>query len=116
MFNRDKLKSILNKRGWTNYRLAKEAGIGQTTVHDILGGKKVTPNAKTLAKIADVLGVSINDFFDEDINNESQPDSLNSEKDPNDLKILFSKIRDLNKDDQHRINAIVEAFKKENQD
>lgn len=56
----------MNKNGWTKYRLAKESGLSQSTVHDILSGKKVNPNSNTLSKIADALGVSINEFFDED--------------------------------------------------
>lgn len=79
MFNRCKLETLLNEKGWTKYRLAKESGLAQATVHDILSGKKVNPNANTLAKIADALGVSVNEFFDnEDIPTEEKPfDKIN---------------------------------------
>lgn len=66
MFNRDAILQYLNKKGWSKYRLSKESGIAQTTLYDILSGKKVTPNVKTLQKIADALGVSVNEFFKED--------------------------------------------------
>lgn len=63
MFNRDNLEKQMNLRGWTKYRLAKEAGIGQSTLHEILSGKKTSPNANTLSKLASALEVSVDEFF-----------------------------------------------------
>lgn len=63
MFNKDKVIFLMEQKGWTKYRLAKEAGLGQSTVHEILSGKKVSPNAKTLSKLADALDVSVDEFF-----------------------------------------------------
>lgn len=65
MFNRDNLEKQMNLKGWTKYRLAKEAGIGQSTLHEILSGKKTSPNATTLSKLATALGVNVNVFFNE---------------------------------------------------
>lgn len=64
MFNRHKLEIILKEKGWSKYRLAKEAKLGQSTVHDILSGKKVSPNSNTLSKIATALDISITELFD----------------------------------------------------
>lgn len=64
MFNKDNVEKIMKSKGWTNYRLAKEAGLGQSTVHEIMNGKKKTPNSTTLQKMATALEVSVNAFFD----------------------------------------------------
>lgn len=65
MFNKENIARLLELKGWTNYKLAKEAGLGQSTVHEIMNGKKTTPNAKTLQKMANALGVSVDAFFDD---------------------------------------------------
>lgn len=64
MFNKDNLEKLMIKKGWTKYRLAKEANLGQSTVHEIISGKKKTPTSTTLSKLANALDVSVDDFFD----------------------------------------------------
>lgn len=64
MFNKENVENLMNEKGWTKYRLAKEANLGQSTVHEIMSGKKKTPTSTTLQKLADALGVSVNAFFD----------------------------------------------------
>ena len=71
MFNKDSILKILEKKGWSKYKLCKEAHLAQSTLSDILSGKAKNPNTKTLQKIADALGVSINEFFDEDDNSKN---------------------------------------------
>lgn len=71
MFNKDKLEALMREKGWSKYKLANEAHLGQSTIHEILSGKKKSPTAKTLSKLADALGVSINEFFDEDDNSKN---------------------------------------------
>ncbi|WP_282804543.1 helix-turn-helix domain-containing protein [Clostridium tetani] len=64
MFNRDSISKALKNKGWSRYKLCKEANLAQSTLSDILSGKAKNPNTKTLQKIADTLGVSVNEFFD----------------------------------------------------
>lgn len=66
MFNKENVENLMNKKGWTKYRLAKEANLGQSTVHEIMSGKKKTPTSTTLQKLADALGVTVNAFFDKE--------------------------------------------------
>ncbi len=72
MFNKDLILKELDKKGWSRYRLCKESHMAQSTLSDILNGKKNNPRMDTIQKIADALGVSVNAFFDdeatEDIN------------------------------------------------
>ncbi|MBC2579697.1 helix-turn-helix domain-containing protein [Clostridium sp. DJ247] len=72
MFNKEKIVELLNEKGWTAYRLCKEANIAQSTLSDILNGKKKNPSANTLTKLAIAFGVSVDEFFKEkDIENKS---------------------------------------------
>lgn len=79
MFNRDKIIEIMESKGWTKYRLAKEAGIGHSTLHDILSGKKVSPNSNTLSKLATALNVPMDEFFKEDTI-ENSTNEINEQK------------------------------------
>ncbi|BDR64446.1 transcriptional regulator [Clostridium tetani] len=64
MFNKNTILKILDVKGWSKYKLAKKAGIPQSSLHDILSGKIKNPTGERLKAIADALGVSVNEFFD----------------------------------------------------
>lgn len=51
------LRSLIAEKGFTPTRLAKEAGLGYTSVRDILTGNSASPRYITLLKLAHVLGV-----------------------------------------------------------
>lgn len=59
MFNKDILENYMNKKGLTKYRLAKKAGIGQSTLSEIMSGKKKNPSINTLQKIANALEIPL---------------------------------------------------------
>lgn len=83
MFNKDLILEILNKKGWSKYKLAKDAGIPQSSLHDILSGKIKNPTGERLKSIADALGVSVNDFFDDEPNKdipEKEENKIDAEK------------------------------------
>lgn len=65
MFNKDLILYYLEKKGWSKYRLCKEANLAQSTLSDILTGKNVNPRMDTVQKIADALNVNVFEFFDE---------------------------------------------------
>lgn len=64
MFNKDLIAAILDKKGWSRYKLCKEANLAQSTLSDILSGKNANPRMDTIQKIATALGVDVNEFFD----------------------------------------------------
>lgn len=72
MFNKDLILKILAQKGWSKYRLAKEAQMAQSTLSDIFNGKKKNPRMDTIQRIADALEVSVNDFFDDEPNKDIQ--------------------------------------------
>nr|DAI90550.1 MAG TPA: helix-turn-helix domain protein [Caudoviricetes sp.] len=111
MFNKDAIIKVLEVKGWSKYKLCKEANMAQSTLSDILNGKAKNPNTKTLQKIADTLGVSVSDFFDDAEEGEELPD-LEGE-DTAEMKLLFDKIRDIPPSEQKRIIAIIRAFMEE---
>jgi len=52
-------------RGWTEYELAKNSGLTQSTVSTWYR-KKQTPTIQTLEKVCAGLGISLSQFFAED--------------------------------------------------
>lgn len=82
MFDRNRIIKLMDNRGWTKYRLAKESEVSQSTIHDIVSGKKTSPNINTISKIAKALDVSIDAFSDESIEEaeEDYIDKLNDKE------------------------------------
>lgn len=69
-----KINALLAQRNMTQYRLAKAAGLPNTTISDICSGKARIEkcSAETLYKIARVLGVSMEDLIVEQMEVRSQ--------------------------------------------
>ncbi|MDP4147426.1 MAG: helix-turn-helix transcriptional regulator [Bacillota bacterium] len=76
MFNKDMIETYMDKKGWTKYKLAKEAGIGQSTLSEILSGKKKNPSVNTLQKIASALEVSFDELMGSKTNKPDNDDSI----------------------------------------
>ena len=58
----EKLRLLLNERGWTEYRLAKECGLSESTIANIYRRNSV-PSIGTLKTICDGLGITLAQFF-----------------------------------------------------
>ena len=54
----EEFEQLLQKKGVSSYKVAKEAGVTQTALSNWKSGRS-TPTAKTLQKIADYFGVTI---------------------------------------------------------
>ncbi|OUM85675.1 MAG: hypothetical protein BAA01_09405 [Bacillus thermozeamaize] len=61
----EKIEELLKEKGWTKYRLAKEARLPQSTITSLLSGRVKYPSAETLIKIANALGVSASELLGE---------------------------------------------------
>ncbi|MEG0366582.1 MAG: helix-turn-helix transcriptional regulator [Coprobacillus sp.] len=72
MFNKDVILKLLEKKGWSRYKLSKESNLAQSTLSDILTGKNSNPRMDTIQKIATTLNVSVDVFFDNDSNCNSE--------------------------------------------
>lgn len=54
-----KVKALRKKKGWSQQQLAQEAGLSFNAITKIEQGKAKHPTLKTLIKLSDVFGVSI---------------------------------------------------------
>lgn len=52
----------MNERGWTEYRLAKEAGLSQSTIANLFK-RNTVPSIATLEMICKAFGISLSQFF-----------------------------------------------------
>lgn len=60
-----KIKQLLDERGWTLYRLAKEAGVSYSTLSNTFQRDNV-PSIPTLIQVCEGFGITLTEFFDED--------------------------------------------------
>jgi transcriptional regulator with XRE-family HTH domain len=56
------LQKALDKRGVTQYGLAKQLGVGQSKVNDWARGRSI-PHVVTVIRISRILGVSVDELF-----------------------------------------------------
>lgn len=60
----NKLKIILDKKGWTGKDLSDASNVRASTISAIINGKIKSPNLATAEKIANALNVHPSYFFD----------------------------------------------------
>ncbi|WP_405317161.1 helix-turn-helix domain-containing protein [Faecalibacillus faecis] len=113
MFDRNKILSIMEHKGLTKYALSKLSGISQTTLGDILGGKKVSPKVDTLERIAEALEVPVTSFFD-DVNDNKIEDEFKKLSEEN--KLFFSKYENLNPKAKKQMYQILKTFEDETEE
>ncbi|WP_099329871.1 helix-turn-helix domain-containing protein [Clostridium paraputrificum] len=65
----DNIKMLMKNKGITSKELAQKVKVSPTHISYIINNKRV-PSIDLLEKIAAVLEVSVNDFFDDDISEE----------------------------------------------
>ncbi|WP_203266264.1 helix-turn-helix domain-containing protein [Streptococcus uberis] len=58
----DKIEKILNDRNLNMNQLAKKSGINKSHFSDLKSGKIKTLSWKNMVKIADALGISLDEF------------------------------------------------------
>lgn len=54
-------KDLIKSKGMTMYKLAKESGLGKSTINQLANKKRITANMNTLIKIAKALNISVDD-------------------------------------------------------
>ena len=59
-----RIKQLLDERGWTPYRLAKESGLSDATVGNIFR-RNTVPSMATLTAICKGFGITLSQFFAE---------------------------------------------------
>ena len=102
MDTHDRLRRLLAERGWTEYRLAKEAKLSESTIMNIFR-RNATPSIPTLEAICTGFGITLSQFFAE-----SEMVELNPE-----LKELFDGWVFLMPNQKAAVLNVVEAFNKD---
>lgn len=58
----ERLRKLLDSRGWTEYRLSKECGLAQATIGNIYR-RNVLPSLYTLEQICNGFNITLSQFF-----------------------------------------------------
>lgn len=92
-----KIKKLMKEFGWTEYMLAKESGLSQSTVSNFFT-RNTIPTIPTLEKICKAFKISLSDFFLE-------------EKDIDEQKLLLLKYNRLNENQKTTIIELLDNMK-----
>lgn len=60
-----RIKDIMEQRGWTEYKLAKESNLSQSTISNMFA-RNTLPTIPTLEAICKALKISLSEFFLDD--------------------------------------------------
>lgn len=62
MDTHERLRKLMNERGWTAYRLSKACGLSESTLANIFK-RNTTPSIPTLEMICNGFGITLSQFF-----------------------------------------------------
>lgn len=96
------LKNIMQKRNKTQSDLVKDLSFRQATVSDWLNGKKY-PRMDKVEKLANYLGVSINELLMQSISEPPIPEIQLTDQE----KSMIKKYRQLNADGKSRVDYVL---------
>ncbi len=97
----ERIKQLLDERGWTPYRLAKEAGISDATIGNIFR-RNTLPTLPTLEAICKGFKITMAQFFAEGDMIEATPE----------LKELFEDWVNLTAEQKDALKQMLKAIKK----
>lgn len=60
----ERIRQFMEARGWTEYRLAKESGLSQSTVSNMFN-RNTAPSVPTLEALCAGFGITLSQFFSE---------------------------------------------------
>lgn len=96
---KERLQQLMNERGWTIYRVAKEADIPWSTVRNMFK-RNTEPSIQTLEAICKGMGMTLPQFFDTDNNMGLSPEQ----------KRLVHQWSRLREKDQRLISDLVDSL------
>lgn len=94
----EKIERLRKERGWSIYKLAEEACLGQSTISNMFT-RKTLPSLFTLNQICEAFGITLSEFFEEQENGDKE------------TKIL-SIFRQLDDDNKKTLTIIANALLK----
>ena len=102
MDTHERLRQLLNERGWTEYRLAKNCGLSESTIANIYR-RNTVPSLATLEAICKGFGITMAQFFAEGEMVEINPE----------LKELFENWVNLTTEQKKAANQMLKAMNKD---
>lgn len=102
MDTHERLRQLLNERGWTEYRLAKNCGLSESTIANIYR-RNTVPSLATLEAICKGFGITMAQFFAEGEMVEINPE----------LKELFENWVNLTPVQKKAANQMLKAMNKD---
>lgn len=72
----ERILGLIEKKGWTLYKLAKEAGLYETTVYDWFNEKHFTPSRESIEFICAALEISQAEFYSDVAENNLNEEQL----------------------------------------
>lgn len=102
MDTHERLRQLLNERGWTEYRLAKNCGLSESTIANIYR-RNTVPSLATLEAICKGFGITMAQFFAEGEMVEINPE----------LKELFESWVNLTPEQKKAANQMLKAMNKD---
>ncbi len=94
-----RLRQLLNERGWTEYKLSKTCGLSESTLSNIFR-RNTMPSITTLEAICSGFGITLSQFFADGDMVELTPE----------LKELFLKWVNLTPEQKTAIYGMIAAF------
>ena len=97
----ERIRALMNDRGWTPYRLAKESGLSDATVGNIFR-RNTVPSMGTLESICKGLKITLSQFFAEGETVELTPE----------LKELFEDWVNLTSDQKDAVRHMMKTMRR----
>ena len=94
-----RLRQLLDERGWTEYRLSKNCGLSESTLANIFR-RNTVPSIATLGTICKGFGITLSQFFADDDMVELTPE----------LKQLFDRWVTLTPEQKSAVYTMIAAF------
>ena len=99
MDTHERLRQLLNERGWSEFKLAKRCGLSESTVANIFR-RNTVPSIATLETICSGFGITMSQFFAEGDMIEITPE----------LKELFENWGNLTPEQKKAANQMLKAM------
>lgn len=96
-----KLRALLDERGWTEYKLARMAGLNESTISNIYR-RNTLPTITTLESICKAFGITLSQFFAEGEMMEMTPE----------VKELLSAWLPLDQDQKATVLQVAKSYRK----
>ena len=95
-----RIKQLMDERGWTDYRLAKESGLSHSTVTNMFN-RNNAPTLPTLEAVCRAFGITLSQFFLEG----------NSPELTDEQRILFAKWSTLKDEQKQALLTLIDTMR-----